>query len=450
MKRILSLLLAILFLFLTSVSISAKNIDDLRSVCSGLKQYLYTPYVSDSDLYPAYSDALAKAEKLISKNTADADEVDAHYNALKSAFVALFRDCFDYSSLDQIAKDYETLSVDLFEEESWARLASAMDAIYNEINSPTVFKKGNMNKEAYALNIEKFINDLYINFAKEYSRLELKPLSENIAMNEAVALLNYCKLSAPEPIMAQSQNWSRYQNACEQLTALSIQRNPKQEDISLAVQELIESYHKLSVEFFDLSPVQSELKRYHSASSNQYSESSWAAYQKQIEGLQSLEKNPQFLYLNNFKDKEEALAYNKSFFSEKAKSAAVAFESLIPRESINKLSSLCNTYRRATASPGVEVKLKFLLESVNRGDEVLKNANSSLKDVEEAINEIENAAENLILAEEYLSSEQGNNSKSDTETMRAILVFTLLTLILSSICACFFSYRKFGRINWKR
>lgn len=449
MKRSLSLLLAVIFLFLLAVPVSAKSLDDLGSVCASLKEYLYTPYVSDSALYPAYEEALSKAEDLVAKNKATPGEVDAHYNALKSAFAALFRDCFDYSSLDQAAKDYESLSSSLFEKESWEMLESVAKVISKEIESPTLFKRGNTDKAGYTLYVEKFIYGHFTDFLYAFNQLKLKPLPENIELKELVGLLNYCSLSAPEALMSQSAYWSGYQNACKQVRDLS-EQTPEQESIDLAAKELLDAYRKLSVDFFDLSSIKKEVERYRSLSSNHYSQKSWASYQLQIENLQSLENAPIFLYLTNFKNTDEANASIENYFAEMTKSAALAFESLVPQENINKLSALCNTYRHATASPGVEVKLKLLLESVDRGYKVLTSEASSSQDVDKAIEDIEADAENLLLAEEYLSSELSDNVKNDVVTIRYILIFALLTLILSTVCACVFSNQQFGRIDWQR
>ena len=450
MKRSLSLLLAVVFFFLLAVPVSAKSIGDLESVCLGLKQYLYTPYVSDSKLYPAYEKALTEAEKLISKNNPTQNEVDAHYTALKSAFAAMFRDCFDYSLLDQLAKDYEALSPSLFEEDTWENLASVMKVIYKEIESPTLFMRGNMDKANYTLNIEKFVNGHFTDFFNAYNQLKLKPLGENLKSEELVALLNYCKLSAPESLMSQSQYWTRYENACEQVNVLSIQETPEEESIVLAGKELLDSYLILSADCFDFSATKKELERYETLFYNHYSKKSWALYQQQIEDLKELEKVPQFIYLGNIKNTDEARAMIESFFTDKASGAYLAFENLVPQENINKLSALCNTYQNATASQGAEVKLKLLLESVERGHKVLTSETASSNDVDNAIEEIENAAENLFLAEEYLSSAQKNNVKSDIATIRYILIFTFLTLVLSFICACIYSYKQFRRINWQR
>ncbi len=448
MKRILSILSVLLFILLLATPALARDKSELNQVYTDLSRYFYTPYFTDSQYFSNYENEMKNTGLLLSRSDLTDSEISLQYDALKQAFTTLMRDTFDYSTVDQLKTDFESLDLTLFEEDGWSKLSTVMEEVYDEISAPTLFKKGASTKESYSKEIQNHLSKFKNNFRTAFNNLKLKPISEHITPEQLGSLVNYCRLSATKNLMGDSTYWIMFNRACEQANALAADNASLPAMRYEAARSLLSAYQSVSKDCFDLSPITDITSTFQSQNQNQYTEESWNRYKNEIESLNTLLNTPQFLYLNNLSESEDPNKLIQSFFEQKSKSAKASYEQLVAQKDINKLSVLCNTYHNTTASTGLDLKLKALLDSVDAGYQILKNKDASSQEINQAILAIENAAQDLQLAETYLKTETNQNLKNDVKTIQMIIIFASVTLILSLVFACILTYRKFGRLIW--
>lgn len=447
MKRIITYFFSILILLSVSITARGAERSDLQRVYEKLNQYFYLPYYSESLHYDEYLRQMEESKRLLADKNASDEEIDTQYENLKAAYTKVTLDTFDYSLLTLLMEDYEKLSFELFTADTIQPLSDSATKIYKELEAPTLFKHGNRTKVQFEKDIEKLIGNLEQDFRKGFESLKLKEFTEEtFEKKDLESLLVYCNLCAQESIYRSSPDWQSYQDTTSEVKeALESTKQNKESYFQLS-QKLLDEYRKLTSFFFKTDAIKTEQKYRDTLNVYDYGSASWQRYQTKAESLADYIEKPVFLYLKYLGSSENAVIYANRFFDEKAEEVKNAREQLIPQEQINKLSALCNTYHHTTAMEGVDAKLKKLLERVDQGYQVLRNDSAVKEEVEAAILNIETAAENLRLAEIYLIQEQANQNQNDVQTIRLIVIFTVVSTLLSFVFAMILCYRQYGRL----
>ncbi|MBR2615359.1 MAG: hypothetical protein IKC69_01630, partial [Clostridia bacterium] len=392
-KRIWMILLVLpMLLGALCLRVEAQSKSDLERVYQNLNRYFYTPFYSDSQYFEAYSAELEKCGELLAKENPTDAEINRQYSNIQKAYATLVRDSFDYSSLDRMVQDYESLDLNLFEEESWRRLSDVMEDIYKEINGPTLFEKGNKSKAAFAEHIATHLSGYERRFETAYNNLVLTTLPIPLTTSHLDALVHYCDISARESVMSKSVFWPAYQDAKKAAEDCIAARRPKQDTIDACASELLEAYARLEKDSLDFGPIDAELARFRSSSKYDYTQSSWSRYEKAVANLQAKRNLTYFFYLAEEGNSKESLNAIQSYFNAMTSEASEAYYSLVSQESVNRLAALCNTYRNASAGEGLKNPVEKLHNSVVHGLEVLSDADATQEEVDLVITEIEEMA----------------------------------------------------------
>ena len=117
-------------------------------------------------------------------------------------------------------------------------------------------------------------------------------------------------------------------------------------------------------------------------------------------------------------------------------------------EDYNLLSSLCLANKDKTTMEGLDIKLNLLHTRAKEGEEVLNDPKATKSSVAKAIENIQTASDDLIMAEGHLRAEQEKVVKQDTKTSRYTLIFTVTSVALAVFFAIVLSKRYFGKVNW--
>lgn len=440
-------LVAFMILFSLTVPVCAANRSDLERVHEKLTQYFYLPFYSESQYYETYQKEMENSKELLDDADASEDDFDQQYERLKEVYAKITLDSFDYTSITYLYDDYKKLNPDLFTEDSMQALSDVNDKIYDQIDSPTLYKRLERNKtEYYEQSIKKLIDPIAADFKIAFNNLKLKEIKEeNFTKTDLEGLLVYCNICAQESVYSSVSGWSAYQSKAKEIRTILEEDDKAPVNFYKLSQELLKSYHALTSSYFNLNPAKDEHKLLQTLNKYDYTEASWEAYEKRVQELSNYIQEPIFIYVKYLEDKNSVDDYVNQIIGEKVKTVSNAREQLVPQELINKLSALCNTYHHTTAIDGLNSKLQALLDNVDRGYQILRNDNSSKTEIENAILNIENAAEDLRLAEIYMVKEQNDQTKNDVQTIRLTIAFTVVSFILSLGFAFVLYNRQTGR-----
>ncbi len=450
MKRISILISIILAILLLCIPTYAKDRNDLQKIYSDLTQYLYTPYFNHSEVFPEYEAELERTKQMLDNKNATAAEINQQYTVIRNTYSKLAKSVFDYSSLDLFVEHFNLLNINLFEETSWDSFYDLMEEIFDEVESPTLFKKGNSTKETYDQTVNDYIKGFSTQFQSLFNNLKLRDLSEGMTKELLESLLYYCILSSNEEFMSESPYWPDYVDAMETVTGCIEKNRPTQNEIDAAAARLLSSHKRLCEETFDSTTAQAELERYDRLSPDDYTEPSWERYQKNVKKLKEKTEEPLFFYSKSISNFEDFKKQINAYYGSLAAPCEEAYKNLVTKEKYGELFSLCSTYAGVSSSEGVVVKWKLLQEAVQQGKEIIGSVDSTGDDFDRAIANIKEAAENLIAAQKFLSEEQSGLVTQDLGTLQLIIISLVISLLLSASLACYVSYRHNGTLDWRR
>ncbi len=448
-KRILFLLLIFLFM-VQMIPVSAEDATtNLTKAYKHLSTYLYTPYYRDSVFYESYTEKMETISALLKEDNASQETLDKHYAELKHIYAQLVLDSFDYSELNGLIESFQSLDSVIFSEKSWEALVTEKDAVEKELSAPSLFRRNsNTTKEMYAKNISDYLAEFTQRYRTAYNNLELLPPPEKMTKEYLSAYINFLHVTAREELLGNTEYWSILVEAFEKADSAVALNNPRQDRLDNAYHELKNAYKEATTTSFDISKLQQEFTLYHSMSASKFSESSWKSYAAEAEKLESALNSTHFFFIPIEADKEICKKFEEAYFDELTSGVKEKYQQLVPNELYIKLSNLCANYKTFTTIEGVELKQNALLTRVREGEVLLQKENATPDEYEAAIKNIENAAEDLKLAETFLLEEQVKTVKHDTKTVRIILIFSVSSLVLSAGIAILLSKKFFGRVNW--
>ena len=99
---------------------------------------------------------------------------------------------------------------------------------------------------------------------------------------------------------------------------------------------------------------------------------------------------------------------------------------------------------------GLDIKLNLLKKRVAEGEAILADKDAIGQDVSTAITNIENALNDLIVAEGHLVEEQGKVIRQDEKTSRYTIIFFGVSVLLSAVLAIVLSKFFYGKVNWSK
>ncbi len=453
MRRLLLCLALLLSILLLSVSVSAvvPTREDLEVVYESLTLHLPEKFFKTSSAYDSYYAQIQDLGRKLEEDDLTQNQIESLYLSIRSAYVDLMQDTFDYSVLIEESSFYKNLDASLFSEETWQEFSKAALAVQGEVSSPSLFAwKKNSTEESYRKNTENYIQSLSDAFIRSYNNLQLLDLPEKITAQQLSSLITIFETSAHPVLMSNAPFWNDYQTKVANAKALTSLRFPQQARLQKAAEELLSAYRACSGEAFDMTAAQEVITQYHSLSPHNYTTDSWNRYANEISKLESTLDKCHILYLPSSFSSATCKELISDYFADISNPSKTQFKNLILLDRLRALKDLCNQYRNFQSIEGTEPKLNTLLESVNAGDLISSKKDATPEEVENAIKEIQAAAKNLMLGEVFLRQEQTGPSHEDLKTARLIVVFTLLSVLLSVLFASILSYRYFGRLNWKR
>ena len=452
MKKLSVFLCVVLSILILILPASAEEtLTDLTKVYNNLSTYLYAPYVEKSEFYDEYSAMMDEIKELLKSDSITQKEISKYYNELRTAYSNLMRDVYDYTSLEVLCANFETLDSGAFTEESWKKLVSVYDSIQRELASPSLFaRKKTTTEEEYSNHMKKHIASFATNFTNAFHALELREATDIITKEYLNSYTKYIRLCANEAVFSEAEGWKAFQNNLKNADALLALANPRQNRINEAYNQLKASYEKLSNEIYQDTKADELLSQYEELLKNDYSPASWARYETEIEELRLLRERTHYIFLPAGETEETCEKFISSYFETLSQNASTAHSNLVSDQLYQTLLSLCKKNKAVEVLEGLEIKYNLLQGAVEEGEAVLNNKDAITEDFNKAIENIETASENFSLAEEHLKKEQAKVIKQDKEAAKWIVISAILTILLSLISALFLSYRHFGRIDWTK
>ena len=447
MKRLIFCFAIVLFITaLLAFPVNAQTTrSELTDVYESLVEYIYPPYYESSTYYEPFIQQMNRLYEVIKDQSLTQDDLDTAYRNTKIAFTALMQDTFDYSELQDIMKFYQSLDLSLYTVESRDRLITAMETVEKELDSPSLFRTGNdLSIEQYHQIADEHIGAVKEKFASTVRALEIDPTVTTLTASQLQTAVRLYEASVPTPLITNRAALNRFHQA------VNIANNSAPQQIQNAYRNVTEAYQDLIKDCIDLSPVTAQTDRFNSLNASDYSAKSFLHYTESVQLLQEKCDGTFLFYFSAKETGEEMQTQITNHIASLVKPVETSYTNLVPMQTYQTLHDLCDRYRDATATDGLEIKLNRLLSSVKDGDEILLSDTAKPAAFERAIDEIKSAADDLDLGERFLQQEKENQVKHDENLVRLVIFCTMLALAATLACACFFSSRLLGRLDWTK
>lgn len=477
MRKIVSLILVLITLLsLCAIPVSAEEtITDLKKVHSNLSTYLYKPYFEKSTYFKEYQRVMDETTKVLESDDITQAEISKYYKEIREIYAKLMQDTYDYSSLYTLIETYESLDSTIFTEETWKKLLSIHDSAKKELDSPTLFSRTESTTEKqYTAYVNSHIKSFTSDFDSAFSRLIFESRPSEMTAEYLSGFLTLIRFCAREELLSSANGWNTLVTAMNEadksLNALKKdtqtdedeEANPDEEttteetdtveeiDLNKTFDNLLNAYYDVCNNAYKFSEAKEALSTFHILSEKSFSKDSWQRYSSAATALENRLKQPHFFFIPRNADKKTCEAYLKQYNSSLVSSVQTAKGALVSLEDFNKLKNLCDKYQNKTAMDGVEIKLTFLKTRVAEGLDVLSNEEATPKDVTTAIENIESAYNDLIVAEGHLLEEQGKVIKQDSRTTRYTIIFYAASLVLALGLAILLSNIFYGKVDWSK
>ena len=466
MRKIISLLLVLIIilpLFVLPVS-AEETITDLQKVHTNLTAYLYTPYYEKSEYYAEYQKVMEEAGELLQADDITQEEISTYYQKIRESYAKLMQDTYDYSSLHKLIETYDSLDSRIFTSESWKKLLSIRDSAKKELDSPTLFSRTEtITEKQYAAYVDKHIKSFTTDFNDAFYNLVFVEKPQEMTaeyLSGFTALIRFC---AREEIFSETDGWNALQTAIADAQDSVKPKDPETEtdtdtddedpaeiDLNKKFETLLNAYVEVCNKAYEFSEAKEALSTYHVLSAKSFSKDSWERYASVAQALEKRLNQPHFIFVPLGADKDTCKSYEENYSSQLPIAIKTAKEALIPLDDFNKLKNLCDKYRDKTTMDGLDVKLTFLKTRVSEGEAVLSNKEATAADVKLAIENIEDAHNDLLMAEGHLLEEQGKVIKQDAKTSRFTIVFYAASIVLAFGLALFLSNVFYGKVDWSK
>ncbi len=453
MKKYLAILLLLAVLAGTfAFPVSAEEtITDLTKVHTNLTTYLYTPYYEDSQYFEEYQSVMDEAGELLKSDDITQAEISKYYNEIRRVYAKLMQDTYDYSSLNVLLNSYDSLDGSIFTEDSWKKLLSVRDSAKKELDSPSLFSRTeNMSAKQYTAYINNHIKTFTTEFNNAFNRLKFAQRPEEMTAAYLSGMVKLIRFCARPQLLSNAAGWTALQDAIDDAEKTVALEEPKAERLENNYNALLDAYFNVCNAAYDFSAAKDTLTTYHILSSKSFSKDSWERYETVAKALEKRLSEPHFFFIPLGADQETAEKYATAYFTALPSAVKTAQDSMIPMEDYNKLENLCAKYKSKTSMEGLDIKLNFLKTRVSEGEAILASKESTLKDVTDAIENIENAYKDLVMAEGHLIEEQGKVVKQDENTSRYTIIFYVASLLLAAVLAMFLSKLFYGKVNWSK
>lgn len=449
MKKIANaILIVVVTLLLFSTASAAKSHAELKNVHSNLTTYV-SPYLTQAKEFPQYERAMKRLAQFLDRESTDETENEAEYLAIISAYSILMRDFYNYSELEEMQKAYQTLNPIIFSEESWNTLSEAVKSINRELNSPTLFARGETNThEDYQKTIDTYTKRLKDEFYSAYINLQLNLPEKDPTVEQYEAYVAYVRLSTNENLFKKSTHWNAFRTELTNLEDwIHRYRNPAKWRLE-HIYTLKSHYEAIHSELYDLSPVQKELSEYQNLSSDNYSKNSWQQYVRIVDEMKTESQRIHYsFYLKDATDEMISEQY-QNWIESIVSPAQSARQGLVSAESYNELYNLCRQHSGINPVPGAEIKLEQLNKTLKNGNFVLENPNSVNNDFINAIKSIEESAKSYQATVRHLSENEIQEKSDQASITKKTVIFTIVSIVLSAAFACLVSLKHYGKLNW--
>ncbi len=452
-NKIFALLICLLLMLpMLFAPVSAEEtINDLTKVYNNLSSYLYKPYFEDSQYYEEYNDMMEDLGALLKTDSITQAEIVTYYNGLREVYSKMMQDTFDYSQLTPLVESFEVLPEDLFTAESWKKLLSTRDSIQSELEAPTLFyRKSNASKEQYTKDIDECIASLAEDFRNAFADLEMIEAPEVITKAYLADYTDFIRFCAREELLGETEAWDDLQKAIADADTACALNNPRQARLTDSFEGMNTHFAKACAQGYDFTKAKETLTQHSIMVGSHFSKASWDRYDAEIHLLREALEKPHYFLIPVNADKDTCTAFAKDYLDKLSDKALSAHGMLVPMEDYNLLLSLCQSNKSRTTMEGLDIKLNLLHTRVKEGENALADQNATKDTIAKAIENIQTASEDLVMAEGHLRAEQEKVVKQDTKTSRYTLIFTVTSVALAVFFAIVLSKRYFGKVNWRR
>ncbi|MBR2635192.1 MAG: hypothetical protein IKD31_06395 [Clostridia bacterium] len=448
MKKITVFFAALLAVLSFTAAPKAAKIENLESIYAGLTASIYKPYYEKSPYYEAYRKEIEALSDFLKQPEHPQEEIDRHHEAIRMAFANLMHDSFDYSALFEIAEFYKKMDLSLFTEDSRRGLEKAMEAVFYELKTPTVYQRGTFDTElSYRSVVQENIDSVEESFLRAYSALSFVPPEGPISKDKLEAVLNLCQTTARKDQMSQSIKWPAYEKAVTSVTATL--ESPSADEAFCGEQAvlLLDAYRNLLLDVLDFMPVSKYVNYFATFDPNTYVSQTWSQFAAAVFALEDVSLRYHFFYTRESCDAASFRRQTDLYFSTITAEAQEALEQLIPLSDFEALHSLCNRYRGLKVTVGLELKHNKVMLAVSRGLSLLSDPESTGSDVAAALADLQEIVSEYERALEFLNENGTATDLQNRKAMQLTLVFSLVSVVLALGFAVSASYKKNGRID---
>lgn len=456
MKRIsqillFALVLAIL-LFGASLTAHAEEINQitLMNVCEALDQLIYPSVYQNSEGYEEFIQVLNQAKVTVSNQKATNLQVTTSYNSLRDSFTQLMKNTYDYSNTIAMASVESWLDQSLYETEGMKGFLADAEICRKELFSPHLYSLESRSTSEYVLFMQLKIDEIADSAVNKYNQLRLKKLPSNFNLRSLYSLTEAMNDTLRPELFTDAEGKEEFEEAFNAARDVLGKGKATEEEVNQTALVLIKKYNDYMRNRFDFSQIEQSLADAKTIRSDRYTEASYSPFARAVKELEVALNQPVFFYVSSNQIRDLGETYAQKLIDQMDDTLINAKDSLIELGKIDTLKELCEKYENIMVDTSLSSYQSALLMAVANGKDLIQQDNYTSKELDQAIDLINQTAENLKTATEEYNQEQDGLIRDHNTRIKLILTFTLITLALSIGLSVFLSIRENGKVDFSK
>ncbi len=330
-------------------------------------------YTNES--WTAFTEALAAAEEVRTKQDVTQEEIDTAYDSLKSAYDGLKKPAPNCDKLQELMKQYENLEQGSYTDESWAVFVNALAAAKAALAKPDA-------TQAEIDQAEQDLKDAYN---------ALKVPEGTVDKEKLKALAAACKeiLSAGQGDYT-DESWKAFSDALTNAETLLANDKATQAEIDEAYSTLETARSNLT-STKNTEKLDALIEEYSKLEKGDYTDESWKAFQDALSAAKEVSGRPNAAQAEIDKAEQDLKA---------AYDALKVPEGTIDKGKLKALIAECDEVLNKGQGSYTAESWKAFTDALEAAKAVLVNESATQTDVDEAKNKLDEAHKNLVSTED--------------------------------------------------
>ncbi|MBQ3866739.1 MAG: hypothetical protein II776_07535, partial [Clostridia bacterium] len=198
MKKVIGHILPIIALIVCAaltlpVAAAEINRGTIRNTCNTLDTFLYPEIYKDQEGYADFQEKLTEAKAATADISLSDEKLTQVYESLRTSYVTLMKNTYDFSGLEEIVAAEENLKKDLYEEETLEAFEKQVESCRNTLSGPALYHINDRSVAEYRVYMQSILDEQENNAVASYNALRLKGLPETIDKESLSSLFGAMK-----------------------------------------------------------------------------------------------------------------------------------------------------------------------------------------------------------------------------------------------------------------